>query len=249
MAATQARFDPEKVREKAQAAEIYSEERVVRYSVRPFDVQWCYYTGIRPVWNEPRPSLWAQVWPGNSFLLTRFKAEKTPEGVPFFFTSCLSDDHFLAPDAVAIPFRVRHAERDDGHHGRIKAREDAPTGAPLANLSPRVRAYLEQLGVRDPDRELKAASAIWWHSLAVAYSPHYLTENADGIRRDWPCIPLPASKDALLKSAELGERITELLNSEAEAKGVTTGTIRTELKAIGNVTAVEGGTLNPPAIS
>ena len=29
------------------------------------------------------------------------------------------------------------------------------------------------------------------HALAVGYSPAYLTENADGIRRDWPRIPLP----------------------------------------------------------
>jgi hypothetical protein len=240
----QARFDPRKAREKAQAAENYSDERLVRYSIRPFDVQWCYYTGVRPVWNEPRPSLWAQLWPGNGFLLTRVKAEKSPEGVPFFFTPCLSDDHFLAPDAVAIPFRVVHSQEDDGHHGRIKARDDAPTADPVANLSLRTRAYLEHLGVRDWDRNLKAASAIWLHTLAVAYSPQYLAENADGIRRDWPRIPLPASRDALLASAQLGEELAALLNTEVDVNGIT-GAVRPEVKVIGNITPVQGKMIDP----
>ena len=32
------------------------------------------------------------------------------------------------------------------------------------------------------------------HALAIGYSPAYLSENADGIRRDWPRIPLPADE-------------------------------------------------------
>jgi len=78
------------------------------------------------------------------------------------------------------------------------------------------------------------------HVLAIGHSPAYVTENADGVRYNWPRIPLPATKNALLKSAELGERIAALLNSEAEVRAVTTGAIRDELKVIGNVTAVEG---------
>jgi hypothetical protein len=31
------------------------------------------------------------------------------------------------------------------------------------------------------------------HTLAVGYAPDYLSENADGIRQDWPRIPLPES--------------------------------------------------------
>ena len=31
------------------------------------------------------------------------------------------------------------------------------------------------------------------HTLAVSYAPDYLSENADGIRQDWPRIPLPES--------------------------------------------------------
>lgn len=44
---------------------------------------------------------------------------------------------------------------------------------------------------------------VWFHALAIGYSPAYLHENADGILQDWPRIPPPANKADLLRSAEL----------------------------------------------
>ena len=91
---------------------------------------------------------------------------------------------------------------------------------PTANLSPAARAYLAALGIADPDDDaeiapgLRAYELIWLHALAIGYSPAYLRENADGIRGDWPRIPLPASRDALLASAALGQQIAALLDTE-----------------------------------
>ena len=76
------------------------------------------------------------------------------------------------------------------------------------------------------------------HALAIGYSPAYLTENADGIRRDWPHIPLPVERNALEASAALGEQIAALLDTEAEVVGVTTGTISPLLKTIGLTTKI-----------
>jgi hypothetical protein len=53
------------------------------------------------------------------------------------------------------------------------------------------------------------------HALAIGYSPAYLSENADGIRQDWPRIPLRDNKESLLASAELGRQIAALLDTEA----------------------------------
>jgi hypothetical protein len=53
-----ARYDPEKTRKRIVQGEGYHPEQVVRYFVRPFDFQYCYYTSVRPLWNEPRPGLW-----------------------------------------------------------------------------------------------------------------------------------------------------------------------------------------------
>jgi len=43
----------------------------------------------------------------------------------------------------------------------------------------------------DPDADPETAELIWYHALAIGYAPAYLAENADGIRQDWPRIPLP----------------------------------------------------------
>ncbi|MDS4031573.1 MAG: type ISP restriction/modification enzyme, partial [Candidatus Contendobacter sp.] len=73
----------------------------------------------------------------------------------------------------------------------------------------------------------------------------YLAENADGIRQDWPRIPLPAERDALLASAELGRRIAALLDIDRSVTGVTAGKIRPELRAVGAMYRVGGGSIDP----
>ena len=86
---------------------------------------------------------------------------------------------------------------------------------------------------------------IWMHALAIGYSPSYLSDNVDGIRENWPRIPLPASREALLASAALGRQVAALLDTETAVPGVTSGTIRDELKTIAVVSRVGGGALTP----
>jgi hypothetical protein len=100
-----------------------------------------------------------------------------------------------------------------------------------ANLSKMARAYLGGLGFKDPDGDTRIAGLIWVHALAIGYSPAYLSENADGIRRDWPRIPLPATAEALEASAALGEQVAALLDTGDEVPGVTTSTISSAIKA------------------
>ena len=110
-----------------------------------------------------------------------------------------------------------------------------------ANLSHAARAYLASLGIADPDADEQAASLIWMHALAIGYSPAYLSDNADGIRQDWPHIPLPKSRQALEASAALGRQLATLLDTEAGVPGVTDGAIRPELRSIAMLTAIQGG--------
>jgi hypothetical protein len=65
-----ARCNAKEARAKAIKAESFDADRLRRYALRPFETRWCYYTPVRPVWNEPRPALWAQCWDGNRFLST-----------------------------------------------------------------------------------------------------------------------------------------------------------------------------------
>ena len=222
----QGRFDPKAARLKIQGAEKFDRDRrLVRYALRPFDSRWAYYTGIRPIWNEPRPRLWAQCWDGNEFLMTRPVGVASPEGVPFYFTRWLGDNDFLRGHAYYFPIRLK---------GQITR----------ANLSSTIRAYLDELNVASVD-ESSSAGLVWMHALAVGYSLKYLTENADGVRMDWPRIPLPDSKDALIRSAELGRQVAALLDTEGPVPNVTSSAIRLELAAIAVISREGGGSLDP----
>ena len=138
---------------------------------------------------------------------------------------CPADYHCYATDAEAIPFALRNGERLTATGRKRAFRCLGRRHQSIANLSKSARDYLAKLGIKDPDADAKTAGLIWMHALAIGYSPAYLTENADGIRRDWPRIPLPADRKALEASAALGEQIAALLDTEADVPGVTSGKI------------------------
>lgn len=101
------------------------------------------------------------------------------------------------------------------------------SGERAANVSHAARAYLAALGIKDPDGDGRTAALIWMHALAIGYSRAYLAENADGIRQDWPRIPLPHSKEALETSAALGKQIATLLDAESRISEADQEALRT----------------------
>jgi hypothetical protein len=237
----QAGFEPAATRKKALAAEGFDPKRLLRYALRPFETRWCYYTQVNPVWNRARPTLWEQCFEGNAFLLSRMKPGKVPEGPAIYFCRALSDDHLLSPDAACFALRVPPTGSKAGKQGTMFSAE------PKANLSAAARAYLAGLGIKDPDAGADVAGLIWMHTLAIGYSPAYLGENADGIRRDWPRVPLPDSRKALETSADLGKQVAALLDTESPVSGVTAGKVEPIFRTIGVLAKVGGGALDPDA--
>jgi hypothetical protein len=128
-------------------------------------------------------------------------------------------------------------------HSQLAFLDEKPDTQASANLSPAARSYLAALALPDPDADPETAGLIWMHTLAIGYSPAYLTENADGIRQDWPRIPLPDSEH----SARLGRELAALLDPETPAAGVTAGAMRPELKTLAVISKVGGGCLHPDA--
>src|SRR5208282_6328830 len=59
-----------------------------------------------------------------------------------------------------------------------------------------------------------------YHAIAVLHDPAYRTENSGALRQDWPRIPLPDSKEALLASAALGKRVAAVLDTETDVGAV-----------------------------
>jgi len=241
-----ARYKAKEARNKVLASDKFSLTKLRRYAIRPFDTRWCYYSEIRPLWNEPRPALWSQFQDGNSFLMSRPARVSSPEGVPISFTVCLGDNDYLRGHAYYIPMKIRNAF----NHNK-KPKEQAHLIQPeeetraTANLSTSARGYLASLGI-NPDSDIHTASLIWMHALAIGYSPAYLSENADGIRKDWPRIPLPDKKEILETSATLGEKIAALLDTEKPVPGVTASPIRQEIQNIAVITREGGGELHLP---
>lgn len=217
------RYAAEATRTKLLAETAFDRERIVRYVVRPFDMRHAYYHEARPLWNEPRPDLWSQFSPGNRFLMSRKSGVANPEGLPVFCTTALGDNDALRGHAYYIPFRLH-----------LPARGMLPA-ATTANLSPRARAWLQGIGSADPDADGRAAAAPWEHALAIACSPQYLADHADGVAIDWPRIPLPGSLESLARSSQLGSRIAQLFETTWNVTGVTSGDIHPHLRVMGTL--------------
>jgi len=231
-----ARFKAAETRDNVLSKRSFDESNVKRMVMKPMDVQWAYVETMRPLWNEPRPRLVDQLHHFGRFLLARRRAPRADDGAPFLVSSSLGEEHALHKDAYLIPMYVgtmRTAPAD-----QIGLLDDLKTEV-RANVSPAVAAHLNRMGCAPEDT--------WMHVLAVGYSPAYLRENADGIRQDWPRIPLPATRDALLASAELGRQVAALLDVEEPVDAVTTGSVRHELRPLGVLTSVSGGQLDPSA--
>jgi hypothetical protein len=240
-------FDAKKARSALKGEVDYKPSVIVRYPFKPFDVRLAYLDAdIQPLFSRPSPELLQQRFKGNSFFITRDTADKDIEGSPFYFSPLVCDYDCISGHARHFPIRLLATakttakKKDDGNgeFGNI-LHEAAPAynaGKITANLSPAARAYLAKLGNKNPDDDADTAALIWMHALAIGYSPAYLAENADGVRQDWPRIPLPDSQAALLASAELGRQVAALLDTETPVQGVTAGKVRPELVKIAVVT-------------
>lgn len=236
-----ARYDAEATRTKLLNKESFENKNVRKIMMRPFDSRWCYFTTSRPLWNEPRPAYVKQLDKDNLTFVTRKKGVSNPEGFPMFVTRQIGFQHALSTDAYFTPMLIHSIEETSKTTNQISMFENAePKEKTKANLSAKARAYLENLGLNDADENQSTASLVWYHALAVGYSPLYLSENADGIRQDFPRIPLPDKAELLQSSAELGKRIAALLDTETAVATVTAGKLDAPFASIGALAHSEG---------
>ncbi|MCX5685096.1 MAG: hypothetical protein NT049_15640 [Planctomycetota bacterium] len=232
-------------RKKIMAEHRFDPAVVVKYPHKVFDIRWSYLANLRPLFSEPSPDLLAHRAKGNAFFVTRDSADKTPEGPPFYFSPLVCDYDCISGHARHFPVLLNLTVKGKGKV--TKGQTEFLGAACSANLSPAARAYLAALGIKDPDADAETAGLIWLHALAIGYSPAYLSENADGIRRDWPRVPLPDSRKALEASAELGRQVATLLDTEAPAPGVTDGKVEAFFRTVGVLAKVGGGALDADA--
>jgi REP element-mobilizing transposase RayT len=171
---------------------------VVRYCYRPFDWRWLYWEPQEGLLGRKSPDYFPQVFEGNVWIEAR---QKQPmEHFDRGYVVRILADNFGNGFSDFFPLYSKHDP------------EQTSLGDPKAsivpNLSDGASAYLRALGAAAPE--------IFYHAIAVLHDPAYRTENSGALRQDWPRIPLPDSKEALLASAELGQQIAALLDTETQ---------------------------------
>ena len=204
-----ASYDAKKTRARETASSKFDKQNIVQMTFRPFDFRWAYVERIGNLWNRVRPELLDQAWPGNQFFYVRRDAPRAEDGAPAFYSRTIADQHALHKDAYLIPFRLRTAARNE-HTSQNRLFEDHKPETEDANLSAAARRYLVEIGCSPADD----GDAIWYHALAITYSPQYVSDAAGEVRLGWPRLPLPGTADQLRASAVMGRRVAELLESD-----------------------------------
>jgi hypothetical protein len=242
------RFHPNEARRRILTAGIrFDERRVVPYTARPMDLQLAYLDpALHPVFYWPRPELIAlKEATGTPFIVSRDTAHAFPEGVPLCYTNWIADYHSLSVASKLFPFLLGPASGPEARsHRQTTLSGSSRREERRANLSTRSRDYLRRLGLEDPDTDAAIGSLLWFHTIAIAFSPTYLLGNETGVRQGWPRVPLPKTASSLRRSAELGENLSHLLELSTRVPAVTSGTLRRELAPIGVLTKAAGGPIN-----
>ncbi|HUZ00750.1 MAG TPA: type ISP restriction/modification enzyme, partial [Thermomicrobiaceae bacterium] len=164
--------------------------RIMRYCYRPFDARWLYWEPETKLLDEKREGPMRVFNPGSRLLISRPKAERQREGIPFYVASAFPDLHLIRPSTTCFVW-------DSGVGVHRQSGLSLGAQAPAisdSNLSPAAVAYLASLrdeGLQDLADDLRM------HALAVGCSGAYLTENQSALTLDWPRVPLPRSADAL----------------------------------------------------
>ena len=200
----------------------------IRYAYRPFDTRWLYWEANGKLLDRPRPDYKPHVFDGNLWLVTQKKPRREwsrPQLIADI--GCLD---LMDRGATCIPVWLR----DDSLALDGGGEQRRP------NLSNEAHRYLDRVGVGVED--------LFHYVLAVLHDPEYLKVNAGSLQMGWPRIPLPGwpdqySPEAAKEIAALatrGRELAGLLDSDAQAPGVTTGMLRPESAAVA-VPSIIGG--------
>ena len=217
-------------------------ERIVPVTYRPFDDRWLYWELEAKLLNERRADFAQHVFDGNIFLFTSNEREKLSGFDRVFISQSAGEKHLLRPDSCPIPLYLRHTD-----YNHIEAEPNIKS-AILAALCSRhqIPLYADD-GHTYSSQAFACAEGLFYHILAILWSPAYRAENEAALRQDWPRVPIPAERGLLAASAGLGRTVAELLLPDKPVRGVTCGTIRPELRPLGLPCKVGGGNIDPDA--
>jgi type ISP restriction-modification system protein/N-6 DNA methylase len=233
IAAGRARYDPEDAWEKLRSEGHFTASSVREFLAFPFDQRWIYYADRHKWLNEARADLAANI-EGNEFFLTVPEPRKVSESRPVFST-VLPNLHVHERGSVAFP-------RETSGGGLLSDRD--------ANISEPVwRAISERFGLhglrRDADAR-KLVGNLFRVGLAILHAPDYQREHQSALSADWAHLPIPKDLNLFNRLAELGERVSKLLDANRDASESINAVLGAERAAtLGALRRVDSGNLRP----
>ncbi len=229
-----AHYDPHEIRARL-LKRGFQPGRVRPISYRPFDDRYLYWELEVELLNRRRPELAKQVEWGSMFLITSNEREKLAGFDRVFFSEFACEKHLLRPDASAIPLLIRVKDLNgNGLEPNFKV-EVLRRLCELAEIE-----LFQDDGHHYSTGAVDIARRLFYHASAVLWSSAYRSENESGLRQGWPRIPIPQDPRQLEESSELGKQIADFLSTDKFVKGVTRGTVRPELRGLGNAMRIDG---------
>ena len=218
----------------------FQKGNITRYCYRPFDLRWIYWEPDTKLLDEKRAEYKPHATTGNVWIEARQK--QTKENFDRGYITNALADNFGNGLSSFFPLYLR-SDASVGGRGLFDTEPTADlSGAPsgmIFNVSQAASAYLESIGgVEEP-------SDLFYHVISVLHSPAYRQDSVGALRQDWPRIPLPESRDQLVRSASLGRRLAALMLTSEELPGVSVGPIRDEFRSLSVISRVGGGPLRP----
>ena len=233
-------YDPETARGAIVAEGGFDREKVMTYSVFPFDVRWIYYEREARLLNRSRPDLGDHLQ-DNSFLVSAPKARRVSESRPLVLSG-LFDLHLHDWGSVGFPAEVNVDEGPGFFALELTERKRR------ANLDDRVWTALRDAwrmeGDVTGDDAKRLCRALFRYCLVISHAPQYEADHKDSLAQDWPHIPIWKDSSGFQEISVLGERLQRLLDPLEDASPVLEDLLGTGLQALAVVQRVDGGTVN-----
>lgn len=215
-------------------------QNFVRFSYRPLDDRWLYWEPLGKLLDEKRADYFPQVWDGNiAFTAASAIRKGAVEGpLPLIHLGCI---HLI--ERTANVFTLLHRSEASLHGSTIESNIRPSLIEALCGVDG--ESAFEPDGHSHSAAAMALAADVFYHIMAILWSPAYRQENEAALRQDWPRVPIPADRGLLSESARLGREVADLLLPDRPVRGVTCGTIRPELRALAVPSKVGGGNIDP----
>jgi hypothetical protein len=233
-AVVRARYVGDKVRARLLDGSVFHPERVVRHLFKPFDARWMYWEPQHKLLNEARVELmpyfiglddqWAIVAPQ-----TRDR-DGAARGIA---TRAVPSFKSAFQDARVFPLRA-----PGGSSGHLPGELGFDVDV-TSNVAPVWIEAARKAGVAGTDEVI--GETVFFALLGIMASDAWLNEQAVE-DDDFPEIPLPADRDALVRASEVGQRYAALCETDVDVVGVTSGSLDPNLASLAVPDVVAGTT-------